>query len=407
MGKDAQLYRLPDAWMWDFWLADDGELYHLFFLYASRALKNPEARHLRASIGHAISTDLTNWRRTDDALVRSDPPAFDDVATWTGSIGKHPDGTWFLFYTGGSRTGSRLAQTIGYATSSDLISWTKNPGNPVVKADPRWYETLASRPHGGDAFRDPWVFADPDGNGWHMLITARATTGPSDDRGIVGHAWSPDLRDWHLRPPLSDPSQSFSQLEVTQVELIDGQAILLFSCLGADTAARRRETGVSSGVWAATGRSLLGPYDIANAQRLTDESLYSGRIIQLRNTNQWNLLAFHNNSDTGEFVGTISDPQAIRWDGQRLMLERRSTMDEVVPDGVGGDEQPVEIAGVVEGEGVRGRGRQRVGSAAVEGDAGSSGEAGRVPQALQVRPDGQERPRPRARCGAPPGVDHV
>jgi len=155
------LYRLPDAWMWDFWLADDGEHYHLFFLYASRALNDPEARHLRASIGHAISTDLTNWRRTDDALVRSDPPAFDDVATWTGSIGKHPDGTWFLFYTGGSRTGSRLAQTIGYATSSDLISWTKNPGNPVVKADPRWYEALASRPQGDDSFRDPWVFRRP------------------------------------------------------------------------------------------------------------------------------------------------------------------------------------------------------------------------------------------------------
>ena len=172
MGKDAQLYRLPDAWMWDFWPADDGEHYHLFFLYASRALNDPEARHLRASIGHAISTDLTNWRRTDDALVRSDPPAFDDVATWTGSIVKHPDGTWFLFYTGGSRTGSRLAQTIGYATSSDLISWTKNSGNPVLKADPRWYETLDSRPQGVEAFRDPWVFADPDGNGWHMLITA-------------------------------------------------------------------------------------------------------------------------------------------------------------------------------------------------------------------------------------------
>src|SRR5664279_6169250 len=307
--------------MWDFWLADDGELYHLFFLYASRALKNPEARHLRASIGHAVSTDLTDWHRVDDALVRSDPPAFDDVATWTGSVAKHPDGSWFLFYTGGSRTVGGFAQTIGYATSVDLITWTKNPANPVLEADPQWYETLDSRPHGGDAFRDPWVFADPDGNGWHMLITARATSGRSDDRGIVGHAWSPDLRDWHLRPGLSDPGQGFSQLEVTQVEVIDGQTILLFACLRADTAARRRETGESSGVWAATGRSLLGPYDIANAQRLTDESLYSGRIIRLRNTNRWNLLAFHNKSDTGEFIGAISDPQTIRWDGQPLMLE--------------------------------------------------------------------------------------
>ena len=48
---------LPDSWVWDFWTADDGESYHLFFLYASKALHDPEARHLRASIGHAVSDD--------------------------------------------------------------------------------------------------------------------------------------------------------------------------------------------------------------------------------------------------------------------------------------------------------------------------------------------------------------
>ncbi len=28
---------LPDSWVWDFWFADDGELYHLFFLHAPKA----------------------------------------------------------------------------------------------------------------------------------------------------------------------------------------------------------------------------------------------------------------------------------------------------------------------------------------------------------------------------------
>jgi len=82
-----------------------------------------------------------------------------------------------------------------------------------------------------------------------MLITARDTTGPGDDRGIVGHAWSPDLRDWHLRPPLSGPGQGFSQLEVTLVEVIDGQTILLLSCLGQPVAgADRSGAGVQFGV---------------------------------------------------------------------------------------------------------------------------------------------------------------
>jgi Glycosyl hydrolases family 32 N-terminal domain len=94
------MFQLRDSWVWDFWFADDGETYHLFFLYASRALHNPEDRHYRASIGHATSTDLENWTRIEDALVRGDKDEFDDVATWTGSIVQHPDGTWYMFYTG-------------------------------------------------------------------------------------------------------------------------------------------------------------------------------------------------------------------------------------------------------------------------------------------------------------------
>ncbi len=91
-------------------------------------------------------------------------------------------------------------QRIGVATSADLLTWTKHAGNPVLDADPRWYET-----HGGPSpwqdqhWRDPWVLADPDGDGWHLLITARATDGPIDDRGVIGHAWSANLTNWHAR----------------------------------------------------------------------------------------------------------------------------------------------------------------------------------------------------------------
>jgi beta-fructofuranosidase len=39
------MLRLPGAWVWDFWLADDGDRYHLFFLFASRALQDERRRH--------------------------------------------------------------------------------------------------------------------------------------------------------------------------------------------------------------------------------------------------------------------------------------------------------------------------------------------------------------------------
>ena len=310
---------LPDAWVWDFWFADDGHRHHVFFLYASRALHDPDARHYRASIGHAVSDDLVTWTRVTDALVRGDDGAWDDLATWTGSVVRHPDGTWFLFYTGATRASGSNVQRIGYATSDDLMTWHKADANPVLATDPRWYEQLDSGAWHDEAFRDPWVLADPSGDGWHMLLTARAPSGPADDRGVVGHAWSPDLRRWELRPPLSEPGAGFGHLEVTQVEVVDGRSVLLFSCLASTASAERRATGTTGGVWAATARGLLGPYDLADAHQLTDVGLYSGRLVRRRD-GDWVFLAFHHDGPDGEFVGAISDPVPVRWQGDALVL---------------------------------------------------------------------------------------
>jgi hypothetical protein len=308
------MFALPDSWVWDFWLADDGDRYHLFFLYASRALRDPDARHHRASIGHAVSDDLVTWERVEDALVRGDRPTFDDLATWTGSIVRHPDGTWYMFYTGSSLTADGLnVQSVGYATSTDLMTWQKAPENPVLRADATWYEKLADGTWREEAFRDPWVFADPDGDGWHMLVTARANAGAPDDRGVVGHAWSPDLRRWEPRPPLSAPGQGFGHLEVLQVEEVAGRAVLLFSCTAPDLSTARRSTGTTGGIWAAAGESVLGPFDIAGARLVTDETLYVGRLIRRRDDGAWQMLAFHNIDADGAFGGTITDPMAVAW----------------------------------------------------------------------------------------------
>ncbi|TDN91647.1 family 43 glycosylhydrolase [Microbacterium sp. BK668] len=313
------MFDLPGSWVWDFWFADDGDRYHLFFLYASRALGDPEARHYRASIGHAVSTDLVSWTQVPDALVRSDAPAFDDLATWTGSVVRHPDGTWFLFYTGSTldRSGKNI-QRIGYATSPDLEVWTKAAA-PVLEAAGPWYETLDSGAWHDEAFRDPWVFPDPEGDGWHMLVTARAAEGPFDGRGVIGHAWSPDLRTWELRPPLSAPSaDGFGQLEVMQVEVVDGRPVLLFSCL-ADHSTPSRQ-GARAGTWAVPADSVLGPFPMDAAYPVTDERLYVGRLLQRRDDGRWLLFAFRNAGEDGRFVGGVSDPMPVAWRGDRLVI---------------------------------------------------------------------------------------
>jgi beta-fructofuranosidase len=300
---------LPESWVWDFWFADDGQKYHLFFLYASKALKDPIARHHRAAIGHATSTDLTTWTRVTDAVVHGDAPAFDELATWTGSVTRHPDGTWYLFYTGAKLVAGQNRQTIGYATSPDLYDWTKQ--GQVAEADNRWYETLADKCWHDEAFRDPWVMPDPDGDGWHMLVTARGRTGPTDDRGVVGHCWSPDLRTWEVRPPLSSVGQGFGQLEVMHTVVVEGQPFLIFSCLADDTSAAKQATGSPGGTWAAKAETVLGPYDLADAQLLADSGVYVGRLIQLRDTHEWQFLAFTNQLPDGSFGGTITNPRPV------------------------------------------------------------------------------------------------
>ncbi len=312
------MLRLAASWVWDFWFADDGERFHLFFLKASRALHDPDRRHWRATIGHAVSTDLVEWTEVADAIVPSDAPAFDDLATWTGSVVRGDDGVWRMFYTGVDRAGGGLVQRIGVATSDDLMTWTTT-GRSLVEPDPRWYEQLADGAWPDEAWRDPWVFRDPSGEGWRMLVTARAKVGEPSSRGVVGSAWSADLEQWRVEPPRSTVGSGFGQLEVLQLEQVHGRWVLLFSCLGSELSADRRAAGDRGGVWAVNVDDPAGPFDIASAYRVTDETLYVGRLVRDR-TGQWRLMAFRNTQPDGSWVGEITDPMPVEWVDGRLSV---------------------------------------------------------------------------------------
>lgn len=311
------MLRLAASWVWDFWIADDGERYHLFFLKASRALLDPDRRHWRASIGHATSPDLVNWTEHADALLPDDPPTFDDLATWTGSIVREPSGLWRMFYTAVNRAEGGIAQRISSVVSDDLFIWRREPGRQVLEPDGRWYETVETRQWPDQAWRDPWVFRD--GELWHMLITARADRGDPDDRGVIGHATSTDLVRWTVQPPLSEPGAGFGHVEVVQVAVVDGRPVGLFSCLGTELAQSRRSEDPVGGVWAFPVESLSGPFRLEESYRLTDERLYVGRLVQDR-AGRWQFLAFRNDDEAGGWVGEISDPHPARWVNGRLEI---------------------------------------------------------------------------------------
>lgn len=317
-------------WVWDSWVADDGDRYHLFFLQAPRSIGDPTLRHTAARIAHATSTDLATWEYRGEVFAPSDM-GLDDLAVWTGSV-VHDGTRWRLFYTAISQAGHHVYdQRIGLAISDDLYRWRRGSNRPVAAVDPRWYKSLASHPGpptgpgpkgSSETWRDPYVFADPDGNGWHMLITARSLDGARHDDGVVGHAWSPDLDTWQVRAPLSRPGAGFGQLEVIQSVVVDGRPVLVFTCHGQEMTAERRATSQGCSTWSVPSPGRTGPWDLDRARPFTaDPTLFAAPVVTMRDGTS-SILGFHlDPGDEGAGL-EICDPIPVTLDTDGYLVAR-------------------------------------------------------------------------------------
>jgi beta-fructofuranosidase len=316
------VFRHVDDWIWDSWIADDGELYHLFYLRAPRSLGDPGLRHAAATIGHATSPNLVEWTHHGDAL-RPDPDGWDDLALWTGSVVRGDDGVWRMFYTAINTRGHELKdQRIGVVESDDLFTWRRVSDRPAVEVDGRWYKTLDGDPSASETWRDPFVFRDPGGDGWHMLITARAVGADPNDDGVLAEARSSDLLTWELGPPVCEPGAGFGQLEVPQVRVIDGRAVLVFTCHPQEQTQQRLDTVGRFSTWSVVGDSVTGPWDITSAQPLEAEpALFAAPLVQQRD-GTWALVGFRNLEPEGILSFEIIDPLPVRLEGSALVADR-------------------------------------------------------------------------------------
>ena len=157
----AGVLRSDTHWIWDSSIADTGADYHLFYLQAHRSLGDAGLRHLSATVGHAVSTDLVDWEVLPEALGPT-PGSWDDLSIWTGSTVLGDDGTWRMFYTATSTRGYGVKdQRVGLAESDDLVTWRKVGTAPLLVSDPRWYKTLPEDVTASETWRDPQVFRDP------------------------------------------------------------------------------------------------------------------------------------------------------------------------------------------------------------------------------------------------------
>jgi hypothetical protein len=139
---------------------------------------------------HASTRDLLTWEQHPLALPIT---AEYEGSICTGSTFWH-DGLYYAFYATRMRD---YTQHLCMATSSDGVHFTKDPANP-----------FASPPPGFGRFdlRDPFVFRDPAGSGFHLLATARLEPYPlADHGGCLLHYTSPNLRDWTVQRPFILP----------------------------------------------------------------------------------------------------------------------------------------------------------------------------------------------------------
>ena len=191
-----------------------------FFYIDARLDQHSRTWGQAVQFGHAVTRDLAHWRVLDPALF-VDPGHWDGRAIWAPNV-IELNGTYYMFYTG---LNSMLSQSIGVATSDDLIHWERYHGNPVLSPGCfdwcHWSrETLAN-------CRDPHVYQRR--NEFFLFYTALCKTGEV----CIAAARSANLFDWSDCGPvirfLPDRRSSPLALESSCVHKVGRRCLLCYS----------------------------------------------------------------------------------------------------------------------------------------------------------------------------------
>ncbi len=317
---------LNDKWIWAFWLARNGDEWHIYFLQADKSLRDPELRHRNVSIGHARSSDLRNWTYLGTCFAPAAAPAWDDWTTWTGSVLQGPDGTWHLYYTGTGHADGGVKQRIGHATSTDMHNWQRVGDGLALDISGSDYEDYAPGGWPSRAMRDPWVMKDPNGVGGLMFFTARVqTAAEANAAGAIGFATSPDFYEWTIRPPIYRGGL-FAEMEDCEVFERDRRWYCLFSASHEHWSKAYMALNPQApvrGTHYLMADDPLGPWRIAPGPFLDGTQpcrRYAGKIVD--DGTGLVFLSFLNTVPKLEFVGEVIDPIPVTVDEQGLLALR-------------------------------------------------------------------------------------
>ena len=154
--------------------------------------------------GHFSSPDLVSW--TEHRPVLGPEPGFDERGIWSGHA-VISDGKPVIVYTGGGQRMNGMG--LAFPKDSNLLSWEKYSGNPVIKGPPQQYQRTD--------LRDPYLWKENDT--WYMIIGYGVVENGVEKGSLLLYK-STDLKKWdfvHLLftgDPENDQSGVFWEMPV-------------------------------------------------------------------------------------------------------------------------------------------------------------------------------------------------
>lgn len=173
------------------WFDENTQRYAMCYVGYKRVVENGVNLNVRPQVGLAWSDDLLLWEKDSRNPIFGYTGAvgdFDKEGT-TGPYIHYENGTYFLYYIGLDEYGyEKGTKRLGLATSTDLYTWTRYSGNPIISPNGvGWSGSQIWHIHLVKEKSKYYIFFNASGFPVNEFGTPRER---------IGIAWSNDLYNW-------------------------------------------------------------------------------------------------------------------------------------------------------------------------------------------------------------------
>ncbi len=199
----------------------DGDTLHIWYRGLADTL--PPFGPGGGAIGYATSVDGINWNRQSAPVLQRGPAGEWDANLLLPDAVIKEGNTFKMWFSGGTGEFPFTSSiSIGYATSTDGIHWTKYD-NPATTASPFQFSDPVL-PHGGPGAFDEPIARDPHvlktASGYEMWYVGGAARG-----GQIGYATSTDGIHWtkYAGNPVLRATGTWANAIITPRVILDGE----------------------------------------------------------------------------------------------------------------------------------------------------------------------------------------